>query len=198
MTREIKKYIKIPELQNRIVKADDVASWIEDGMTLGLSGFTRAGDAKAVRFALIERAEKDPLSVNVYTGASLGSDIDKMLAEVGLVNKRIPFQADRTMRGKINEGEMLFMDHHLSHMAEGIRSGVLGEIDYAVIEAIKITEDGFIIPTTSVGNSSIFVEKARKVIIELNTAHPESLEGVHDIYEVAEQGSREQIGRAHV
>src|SRR5699024_6472341 len=42
-------------------------------------------------------------------------------------------------------------------------------------------------------NSSIFVEKARKVIIELNTAHPESLEGVHDIYEVAEQGSREPI-----
>src|SRR5690625_6558412 len=87
MAVDIKRYVKIPELQNRVVEAETVASWIEDGMTLGLSGFTRAGDAKAVPFALIERAKKDPLSVNVYTGASLGSDIDKMFAEVGLVNK---------------------------------------------------------------------------------------------------------------
>jgi len=198
MAADIKRYVKIPELQNRVVKPETVASWIEDGMTLGLSGFTRAGDAKAVPFALIERAKVDPLSVNVYTGASLGSDIDKMLAEVGLVNKRIPFQADRTMRQKINDGEMLFMDHHLSHMAEGIRSGVLGEIDYAVIEAIKITEDGLIIPTTSVGNSSIFVEKAKNVVVEINTAHPESLEGVHDIYAAAEQGKREPIPLTNV
>lgn len=193
MTVEFNKYVKIPGLKDRTVEAETVASWIEDGMTLGLSGFTRAGDAKAVPFALIERAKEDPLSVNVYTGASLGSDIDKMLAEVGLVKKRIPFQADRTMRQKINDGEMLFMDHHLSHMAEGIRSGVLGEIDFAVIEAIEITEDGQIIPTTSVGNSSIFVEKAKKVIVEINTAHPKSLKGVHDIYEAKEQGKRQPI-----
>src|SRR5690625_1127314 len=193
MSVDVTKYIKVPELQNRIVDAEDVASWIEDGMTLGLSGFTRAGDAKAVPFALIDRAKEDPLSVNIYTGASLGSDIDKMFAEVGLVKKRIPFQADRTMRQKINEGEMLFMDHHLSHMAEGIRPGVLGKIDYAVVEAISITEDSLIIPTTSVGNSSIFVEKAEKVIVEINTAHPASLEGLHDIYSLAEQGNREPI-----
>lgn len=193
MTIKKEDYIRSPELLDRIVEPEEVASWIEDGMTLGLSGFTRAGDAKAVPFALIDRAKKTPLSVNVYTGASLGSDIDKMFAEVGLVKKRIPFQADRTMRQKINEGEMLFMDHHLSVMAEGIRSGVLGEIDYAVIEAVSITEDGFIIPTTSVGNSSIFVEKANKVVVEINTTHPAELEGVHDIYEVGEQGKRDPI-----
>src|SRR5690625_245370 len=87
MTIKKDMYIEIPELHDRVVGAEDVASWIEDGMTLGLSGFTRAGDAKAVPFALIERAKKEPLSVNIFTGASLGSDIDKMFAEVGLVNK---------------------------------------------------------------------------------------------------------------
>src|SRR5690625_3547784 len=193
MTIKKDMYIEIPELHDRVVGAEDVASWIEDGMTLGLSGFTRAGDAKAVPFALIERAKKEPLSVNIFTGASLGSDIDKMFAEVGLVNKRIPFQADRTMRQKINDGEMMFVDHHLGVMAEDIRSGVLGEIDYAVIEAIKITEDGKIIPTTSVGNSSNFVANAKKVVVEINQAHPEELEGVHDIYEPAEQGKRDPI-----
>lgn len=39
-----------PELRNNVVSAEEAASWIQDGMTLGLSGFTRAGDAKAIPF----------------------------------------------------------------------------------------------------------------------------------------------------
>lgn len=94
------KYIRDPRLTDRVVTAKDAASWIKDGMTLGLSGFTRAGDAKAVPTALIERTKKESLKVNVYTGASLGSDIDKLMAEAGMIHKRMPFQADPTMRKK--------------------------------------------------------------------------------------------------
>lgn len=75
-----------PELRNNVVSAEEAASWIQDGMTLGLSGFTRAGDAKAIPFALVDRAKTDPLKVNVYTGASLGSDVDKLFAEAGILN----------------------------------------------------------------------------------------------------------------
>ncbi|WAA11369.1 succinate CoA transferase [Fervidibacillus albus] len=171
----------------------EAASWIEDGMTLGLSGFTRAGDAKAVPYALVGRSKTDPIKVNVYTGASLGSDVDKLMAEHGLVLKRLPFQADKTMRNRINKGEMLFVDQHLSHTAELIRADVLETIDYAIIEAIAITEDGLIVPTTSVGNSSIFVEKAKHVIVELNTFHPSELVGVHDIYQLGKQGERNWV-----
>lgn len=32
--------IRFKELQNKIVSAEEAASWIEDGMTLGMSGFT--------------------------------------------------------------------------------------------------------------------------------------------------------------
>ncbi len=49
--------IRNHRLQDRVVSAQEAASWIKDGMTLGLSGFTRAGDAKAVPFALAERAK---------------------------------------------------------------------------------------------------------------------------------------------
>ena len=94
-------------------------------MTLGLSGFTRAGDAKAVPFALVERAKNEKFKVNVFTGASLGSDIDKLLSEAGIVNKRLPFQADATMRKNINAGDHLFVDHHLSHTSEIIRNGCI-------------------------------------------------------------------------
>ncbi|OES44840.1 acetyl-CoA hydrolase/transferase family protein [Domibacillus iocasae] len=185
--------IRIEELRSRIVSAGEAASWIEDGMTLGLSGFTRAGDAKAVPMSLVERAKTESFKVNIFTGASLGFDLDKMMAEAGIIHKRLPFQADPVMRKEINEGGLFFVDQHLSHTAEAIRNGTLGPIDYAIIEAVAITEDGLIIPATSVGNSSIFIEKAENVIIELNTAQPVELEGLHDIYSPNGQGRRGPI-----
>ena len=184
--------IKNESLHNRIVSAEEAASWIKDGMTLGLSGFTRAGDAKAVPFALIERAKTEMFKVNIFTGASLGSDIDKKFAEAGIVNKRLPFQADATMRKKINEGDMLFVDQHLSHTAEMLRADTIESIDFAILEAIAITENG-IIPTTSIGNSLAFAENADKIIIEINLAHSEELEGLHDLYSPNAQGERDPI-----
>ncbi|WP_374058335.1 acetyl-CoA hydrolase/transferase family protein [Bacillus aquiflavi] len=180
-------------LKDKIVSAEEAASWIKDGMTLGLSGFTRAGDAKAVPMALVEKSKHDPLKVNVYTGASLGADIDKIMSEANIINKRMPFQADAAMRSKINKGDMYFVDQHLSHCAEWIRTNVWEPIDFAIVEALSISEDGMIIPTTSVGNSSIFVENAKAVIIELNTTQPLALEGLHDIYEAGPQGNRNPI-----
>lgn len=186
--------IKYLPLQNRVVSAQEAASWIQDGMTLGLSGFTRAGDVKAVPTALINRAENgEEFKVNVFTGASLGSDIDKMFAEAGIINKRLPFQADPAMRKKINAGEHLFVDHHLSHTAELLRANVIDTVDYAILEAISITEDGMIIPTTSIGNSLAFAENAKGIIIEINTAQPELLEGLHDLYSPGKQSERSAI-----
>jgi succinyl-CoA:acetate CoA-transferase len=185
--------IKAPQMQNRVVSPEEAASWIQDGMTLGLSGFTRAGDVKAVPFALVKRAEKESFKVNVFTGASLGSDIDKMFAEVGIINRRLPFQADATMRKKINAGDHLFVDHHLSHTAELVRANVIEPIDYAILEAVSMTEDGMVIPTTSIGNSYTFAKHARSVIIEINMAQSPLLEGLHDLYDPGKQGERSPI-----
>ncbi|MRG86125.1 acetyl-CoA hydrolase/transferase family protein [Salinibacillus xinjiangensis] len=192
MENNYRDRIKDPRLQERVVSAEDAAAWIQDGMTLGLSGFTRAGDVKAVPTALVKRAETESFKVNMFTGASLGSDIDKMFAEAGILNKRLPFQADPTMRKKINQGEHLFVDHHLSHTAELLRSNVLETVDYAILEAVSI-EDGMVIPTTSIGNSQIFAENAKNIIVEINTAQPEALKGVHDIYSIEKQGERQPI-----
>jgi succinyl-CoA:acetate CoA-transferase len=185
--------IKIDELKNRVVTPEEAASWIEDGMTLGLSGFTRAGDVKAVPFALVKRAENEEFKVNVFTGASLGSDIDRLFAQAGIINKRLPFQADATMRRKINEGDHLFVDHHLSHTAELVRANVLAPIDYAILEAVTITEDGMVIPTTSVGNSLTFAKHAKNIIIEINMSQSPLLEGLHDLYDPGKQGERDPI-----
>ncbi len=193
MDKRVKERIRYTDYLHRILSAEDASEYIQDGMTIGLSGFTRAGEAKAVPLACIERARKEPFKVNVYTGASLGSRIDELMAEVGMVHKRIPFQADRTMRQKINEGDMFFLDEHLSHMAEKIRNGVLAPIDVAVIEAVAITEEGHIVPTTSVGNSSLFAKYAKHVIIELNIEQSIALEGLHDMYDINDFGERGPI-----
>jgi succinyl-CoA:acetate CoA-transferase len=185
--------IRDPRLLDRIVTPEEAASWIKDGMTLGLSGFTRAGDVKAVPFALIERAKKESFKVNVYTGASLGSDVDKLFAEADIIGKRLPFQADPTMRNKINNGELLFVDQHLSHTAELVRAGVMEPIDFAILEALSITEDGMVIPTTSVGNSLTFALHAKSIIIEINMANSANLEGLHDLYDLGKQGERGPI-----
>ena len=180
-------------LRDRVVTAEEAASWIEDGMTLGLSGFTLSGDAKAVPDALVERVKNgDKVKVNVYTGASLGSETDSKLSTNGVLNKRLPFQADRALRGEINKGSLLYVDQHLSQTAEYVRQGVLPHIDFAILEASAVEEDGTIIPTTSVGNSSIFAEKADKIILEINVAQPD-FTGMHDIYVPGEQGKRDPI-----
>ncbi|ADK04506.1 coenzyme A transferase [Bacillus cereus biovar anthracis str. CI] len=145
---------------------------------------------KAVPFALVNRVKNDTsFKVNVYTGASLGSDVDKLFAEAGILGKRLPFQADATMRKGINNGDFLFVDQHLSHTAELLRADVM-DVDFAILEAVAITEDGMIIPTTSIGNSLAFSLNAKSIIIEMNMAQSAQLEGLHDLYEPGKQGER--------
>src|SRR5690625_28264 len=193
MSRDLSELIRNKAFADMIVSAEEAASWIKDGMNLGMSGFTLFGEPKEFPLALAERGKTEDFKVNLYTGASLGPTADQSMAEAGIINLRVPYQGNAVMRGKINAGEMKYIDQHLSHTAEEVRKGNLGKIDYAIIEAAAITEDGMIIPTGSVGNSPIFVEKAENVIIELNTNAPKEYEGLHDIYVMPEQNNRREI-----
>ena len=169
-------------LHEKVMSAEQACTFIKDGMTVGMSGFTRAGEAKAVPKALAERCKQHPIKINLMTGASLGNDLDKILTDSGSLARRMPFQVDTTLRKAINNGEVMFIDLHLSEMVEQLRSHQLTRPDVAIIEAVAITEEGHIVPTTSVGNSASFAVFADKVIVEINTLHSEKLEGLHDIY----------------
>ena len=173
--------IRPANLRERVTDVDTAAMLIKDQMVVGTSGFTRAGDSKAILAAVARRAQHDPLKITLITGASLGHDTDAKLVEAKALHKRMPFQVDGVLRKAINNGEVLFLDQHLSETAEMEQNGHLPKIDVAVIEAAMITEDGGIIPTTSVGNSLTFAEMADKVIIEINTSVPTDIYGIHDI-----------------
>jgi len=175
--------IRCAALRGKITSAAEAAKLVRNGMRVGASGFTRAGDIKAIPRELAKRAaeEKDPLRIALMTGASLGL-ADGVMAEAGVLSRRLPFQADVKLRSAINRGEVMFIDQNLSDTVEMLRANQLGKLDLAIIEATAITEDGGIVLTTSVGNSASFAMLAEKVIIELNLAQPAGLEGIHDIW----------------
>ncbi|WP_343598108.1 acetyl-CoA hydrolase/transferase family protein [Acinetobacter sp.] len=189
--------IRLASLHDKVISAEQAAELIQDGMTVGMSGFTRAGEAKAVPLALVERAKTNPLKIALITGASLGNDLDKQLTEVGALARRMPFQVDNTLRKAINNGQVMFIDQHLSETVEQMRNLTLKRPDIAVIEAVAITEDNLLIPTTSVGNSASFVEFADKLIIEINTAVSPEFEGLHDIYTPESRPNRGPVPLIH-
>lgn len=185
--------IRLESLRDKIITAEQAALLFEDGMVVGSSGFTKAGDSKAVLPALAERAKTNPLKVTLMTGASLGHGTDGKLAEAGALSKRMPFQVDRILRNKINQGEVLFIDQHLSESAELLHNKNLPDIDIAVLEVAFVDRDGSIVPTTSVGNSVTYAALAKKVILEINTAVSEEVYGIHDIYQAENYPHRNVI-----
>lgn len=185
--------IKLKSLHDKVITAEQAALLFKNGMIVGSSGFTKAGDSKVVLPALADRAQHDPLKITLITGASLGHGTDGKLAEAGVLAKRMPFQVDRTLRGKINAGEVLFIDQHLSETAELLHNKNLADVDIAVLEVASIEADGSIVPTTSVGNSATFAALAKQVILEINTAVPVEIRGIHDIYQAEDYPRRNVI-----
>lgn len=166
--------------------------------TVGFSGFTPAGAAKAIPRALAAYAEEEhqignPFQIGVVTGASTGNSLDGALAKADAVLWRTPYQSNPDLREAINRGRTRFFDMHLSIVPQYVRYGYLGNIDWAVIEAADVNSNGEIVLTTSVGASPTFLHCADNILIELNQRHPNTLLGFHDIYEPDDPPSRREI-----
>lgn len=184
----------------KVMSAEAATDFIQNGDNLGVSGFTPSGYPKAVPLALSERYKGTDFKVNVWTGASVGPEIDQAMVEAGIMDRRLPYQTNGTLRKAINEGKVKYADIHLSHMAQMVRYGFMANrkgVDVAIVEVCKIKDlgDGKVglIPTTSMGNSSSYVAGAKKVIVEVNTSQPAGLEGMHDSYVPLDPPNRQPI-----
>lgn len=190
--------IRNSALYCRVMEPDKAADIIKDGMTIGISGFTSSGYPKALPAAIANKVRNgQKIQINLYSGASVGAETDGELAAVGAVKRRFPYQTDNNMRQAINSGKVQYVDTHLSMSPQYVDYGAMGSVDIAIIEAVAITEEGNIIPTTSVGNSATFVKNAGKVIVEINTAMPEDLEGMADIFTLDPPPHRKVIPITH-
>ena len=174
--------ILFDKYKNKIHSPEEAAKFIKDKSIVGVSGFTKAGDSKSVLPAFAKRAETEDIQIILLSGASLGYDTDADLAKNNAIYKRMPFQADPTLRKSINKGNVLYVDQHLSETAEMMHNQHLPKVDMAIIEATYIEANGYIVPTTSVGNSANFAALADEIIIEINTSIPLSFKGIHDVF----------------
>lgn len=179
--------IACPNLRSKVMSAADAAAMIASGTTVGMSGFTGSGYPKAVPLELASRIEAEhasgnPFRLRVWTGASTGPELDGALAKADAIEFRLPYNSDPIAREKINRGEMEYFDMHLSQVAPMAWQGFLGPLDTAVIEVSGIRADGSLIPSSSVGNNKTWLDRASRVILEVNSWQNEALEGMHDIY----------------
>ncbi|MBR2124867.1 MAG: succinate CoA transferase [Acetobacter sp.] len=179
--------IRNAALRSKVCSAEDAAAHIKNGDLVGASGFTGAGYPKAVPKALAQRmahahSQGHEYRIRLITGASTGPQMDGELAKVNGISFRAPYNTDPDLRARFNDNEAGYFDNQLSHVAGRSVQGDYGKFNVALVEATAITEDGGIIPTSSVGNSQTFLELADKVIIEVNEWQHPGLEGVHDIW----------------
>jgi succinate CoA transferase len=169
-----------------ILSADEAAELIDHNAMVAFSGFTPAGAAKAVPLALASRARElhtagQPYQIRVLTGASTGQSLDDALAEADAISWRAPYQSSAPLRERINDDRVAFVDMHLSHVPQSVLFGFFGKIDFAVIEASRVTPDGRVFLTNSIGASPTFLQAADKVIIELNRSASSKISEMADI-----------------
>ena len=79
-----------------VLTAEEAASLIQHGQTVGFSGFTPAGAPKAIPLAIAERATAAhnagrEFQIGVLTGASTGPSLDGALAKAQAIKFRTPY-----------------------------------------------------------------------------------------------------------
>lgn len=174
--------IRCSALRGRVMTAAEAAQTITNGMTLAVGGYTTCGYPKVIINELAKRKNAgEDLTLNVFSASNNGV-IDTVLAEAGIIRRRSPMIESKALAALVNQGRVAYCEQQMNRLPRLLRTGAFGHIDVAVIEALNIREDGSIVPTASVGGVPNLIEAADRVIIEINTAMPDELEGMHDIY----------------
>ena len=196
-----KTRLRNPELFAKIVTPEKAAEIIKDGMNVGVAGFTPSGYPKKTTMALAKAIKNGKkCRINIWSGASVGPEIEEALAAVGGISGRMPYYAasNKSMRKGINTNDIAYVDQHLSHFGQQVDYGFFGDVDVAIVEAAAITKDGDFILGTGVGNLPIFVKHAKHIIVEVNTSISLDMEGMHDIYICDKPPMRKEIPIYHV
>ena len=172
-----------------VVSAEEAAKYVSHGDRVGISGFTGAGYPKALPTAIAEKAKAahaagEEFTIDLFSGASTAPDCDGVLAEADALRFRSPYNSDPTLRNKANSGDLLYQDIHLSHSGQQVEEGFYGDFQVAIIEVVRVMEDGNIVPSSAVGNNLEYIDAADKIILEVNYWQSENLEGMHDIYRI--------------
>ena len=183
------------------ITAAEGAALIKHGENIALSGFTPSGAAKAVtkalaKIALAEHEAGREFQVGIFTGASTGQSTDGDLANANAIRYRAPYTTNADFRKHVNMGEIAYNDIHLSQMAQELRYGFLGEVDWAILEVCDLEEGETTCKaylTSAGGISPTAARLAKHVILEHNTFHSPDAKYLHDVYELQDPPHRQAI-----
>ena len=186
--------------------AAEAAALIKNGDHIAMSGFTPAGVAKATtkelaKIAVAEHEAGREFKVAIFTGASTGQSTDGDLANAQAILYRAPYTTNPDFRKHVNMGEIPYNDLHLSHMAQELRYGFYGDVDWAILEVCDIEEVGNdyrVYLTAAGGISPTAARLAKHVILELNSFHNPNAKYIHDVYEPLDPPYRKAIPIEHV
>lgn len=178
----VRDWIRNDSLLKHVTQAEQAAALISDGMTVAMSGYAMAGYPKAIVDALVQRrANGEALSFHLITGANVPV-LDEKLGGAQMIARRTPMIASRGLASQINAGSVAYVEQQMCKLPRLLKRGSFGPIDVAVVEALGITEQGELIPTTSVGLTHLLIQAAESVIVEINTAQSQNLAALHDIF----------------
>ena len=188
------------------LSAAEAAALIKNGDNLALSGFTPAGVAKAVtkelaKIAVAEHEAGREFKVGIFTGASTGQSTDGDLAAAQAIKYRAPYTTNPDFRKHVNMGEIPYNDLHLSHMAQELRYGFYGDVNWAILEVCDSEEGDDVCKaylTAAGGISPTAARLAKHVILELNSFHNPNAKFIHDVYEPLDPPYRKAIPIEHV
>ncbi|TFK33144.1 hypothetical protein BDQ12DRAFT_769255 [Crucibulum laeve] len=187
----LRERVRRPAYLSKLTTADELAPLFK-------ACFTGVGYPKTVPTAIANHIEAGNLQAdpatkkkfNLFVGASVGPEVEDRWAKMDMIARRYPHQVGKEISKGINAGRIAFHDKHLSMFPQDLTYGYYSlhkkhgdpkkPLDWAVIEATAITEEGFIVPGASVGATPEIIQSAERIIIEVNT-HIPSLEGLHDI-----------------
>ena len=186
--------------------AAEAAALIKNGENIALSGFTPSGAAKAVtnepaKVAEAEHAAGRNFQVGIFTGASTGQSTDGDLANAHAIRYRAPYTTNSDFRKHVNMGEIAYNDIHLSQMAQELRYGFMGQVDWAILEVCDIEEGETTCKaylTSAGGISPTAARLAKHVILEHNTFHSTGAKYLHDVYELQDPPLRQPIPLTNV
>jgi len=179
----LEKRIRRKDLLSKITTPELATLSVKDGMKIATGGTTHAGYPRAFFKALAERFKQgDRVKFDLHTCSPLGREIDGELADLDVIHRRLSHQAQPPMAKAINEGKILYADMGGCVHATQARYGFFGMMDLVIVEAIAVTPEGFIVPSTAISDVPSFVKVAKQVIVEINLTLPLELEGIHDIH----------------
>ncbi len=181
--------------------AAEAAAMIDNGENIALSGFTPSGTAKAVTKELAVRAAAEhaagrEFKVGIFTGASTGQSTDGDLSNAQAIKYRAPYTTNSDFRRHVNAGEIAYNDIHLSQMAQELRYGFMGQVDWAILEVCDLEEGETTCRaylTSAGGISPTAARLAKHVILEHNTFHSAGAKFLHDVYELQDPPLRQPI-----